>query len=191
MLRLRGSLTLLACALLTLPGVAGAQPAAARPAPVQAAPTRAADGAALYRTRNFYFVFKLATTLPLTVQDAPECVGGGDARQAATGALTPAAPRRITYSFVSALDRAALAAALDTFLHEHTFQAADLPPGEGERSGNAPGSVRTLTDPAAPGFSYTVHLYGRSAGASVLCVTLRMPPVAPTDPDSLVLQETS
>ncbi|MBB5233862.1 hypothetical protein [Deinococcus budaensis] len=194
MLRSRRPLTLLAAALLTLPGVAGAQAAPTQPVPAQAALAQAADGAALYRTRNFYFVFKLATTLPLTVQDTPECLGVGAAgtdRQAASSEPPPVSGRLIRYSFVSSLDRAALAEALDAFLREHTFQAAGPPPGEGDRPESAPGAVRTLTDPEAPGFSYTVRLLERSAGASALCVTLRMPPAAPADPASLFSQETS
>lgn len=177
MLRLRRKTMLLACALLALPGVAGAQ----------ASPAQVSDSS-VYRVRNFYFVFKLATTLPLTVQDTPECAAD---EQAVSGGPALAAPRRITYSFVSPLDRAALAQALDTFLSEHPFQPADLPAAERDRSWDSVETARTLTDPGAPGFSYTVRLHDRAAGASALCVNLRLPPASTTNPDSSSPQEPS
>jgi len=148
--------TLLACMLLTWPGLAGAQPTSP------------------YRTHNFYLVFKLATTLPVTVQDTPECAPEhllglpGAEQTAGSGGPSPKPGRLIPYSFVSSLDRASLAELLNIFLREHTFRVADLSPASDREV------VHTLTDPGAPGFRYTVHIAERPGGAA-LCVNVQLP----------------
>lgn len=146
----------LSLALLGLPGAAAAQSS------VQA----------------LYFVFKLGTTLPLTVQDTPECAAEqlGWERAAAsptTSALAASGPPLRTYSFVSSLSSAALGLALDGFAREHGFATAS-PTGPGQQTG------RQFTDAAVSGFSYATRIHLRPEAPrpglrSVLCVTVFAP----------------
>jgi hypothetical protein len=175
MLKLKS--VLLPLALLTLPGSAAAQGNA----------------------QALYFVFKLATTLPLTVQDTPECaaeqaswqsVTGGQASSSQASSSLSALPRLMTYSFVSLESSAALRRDLDAFAQEHNFAATTPAPGTSPEgaSGADQEAGRQFTDAAVTGFSYAVRVYARSGDAgprSVLCVTMFSPPEpAPGEPSS-------
>ncbi|ABF44090.1 hypothetical protein Dgeo_2657 (plasmid) [Deinococcus geothermalis DSM 11300] len=149
---------LLPLALLVMPGTATAQGTA----------------------EQLYFVFKLATTLPLTVRDTPEC----DAQQASwKNALTgqPVASSlsfQRTYSFVSSESPATLRRALAGFAQEYAFFPTDLQGVSQATERPNAGATQTFTAPAAAGFNYAVSVYERPAtggSQSVVCVTVLGP----------------
>lgn len=165
------------------------------------------SAAAQGNAQALYFVFKLATTLPLTVQDTPECaaqqaswqsVTGGQAsstqasssQASSTQASLSALPRLMTYSFVSPASGAVLRRDLDAFAREHNFAATPPAPGTSPAGASSADQEvgRQFTDAAVTGFSYAVRVYARSGDAgprSVLCVTMFSPPEpAPGEPSS-------
>lgn len=155
-----------------------------------------------------YFVFKLGTTLPLSVQDTPECAAEQVSWQSVTEgqvSLSQASssqasfslsafPRLMTYSFVSSESGAVLRRDLDAFAREHGFTGTTLAPGARpgasaeEVGGAAQEAGHQFTDAAVTGFSYAVRVYERPGAAdprSVLCVTVFSPPEsAPSEPSS-------
>jgi hypothetical protein len=137
-------------------------------------------GAAAQGARTVYFVFKLATTLPVTLQAAPECVAEREGWRTSTAALEETSVLRLleTYSFVSTRTAEALRQDIEAYAQEHTFRGTDLGTGEGADLPNTiPGREFRYDD--APGFRYLVRVYERPEGAearSVLCITVIGPP---------------
>lgn len=140
------------------------------------------NAAAQEGARTVYFVFSLATALPLTLQATPECVAARETWnnvQAAPDAV-PGGTLLETYSFVSDQGLEKLRQDFQDWLGEHGFTEA--PPAAGEGAG--PNGMaretarRHFHDPALPGYTYTVQLYERSGEPgtpSALCVTVSGP----------------
>ncbi|MEW6422736.1 MAG: hypothetical protein AB1511_13575 [Deinococcota bacterium] len=158
---------LLPLALLVLPGTATAQGTA----------------------EQLYFVFKLATTLPLTVRDTPECAAQ-EASWRDVLAGQPGSSRlrfQRTYSFVSPESPVTLRRALTRFAQEYAFDQTDLQgiSQEVEERNGVASQTFAAPAPAAAGFNYAVSVYERPAtggSQSVVCVTL-LGPHAPGESD--------
>lgn len=137
-------------------------------------------GAAAQGARTVYFVFKLATTLPVTLQAAPECVAEREGWRTSTAALEETSVLRLleTYSFVSMRTAGALRQDIEAYAQEHAFKATDLWTGEDADPPNVvPG--REFRDNDAPSFRYLVRVYerpGSTEARSVLCITVIGPP---------------
>lgn len=156
--------------LLTLPGVASAQ------------------------TWTVYFVFRLATALPVTLQATPECEVERAAWEAGTAAET-ATPLKLleTYSFVSEQSPAELRANIGALARELGFSGTDLWPQERAAGDGKPGPAlqgQEFQGPEAPGYHYGLRIYprlGEPGVRSVLCITVRSASAArdsaPTSPD--------
>lgn len=150
------------------------------------------SAAAQGSTQALYFVFKLGTTLPLTVQDTLECAAEQTAWQSVTArqaGFFSASPFLLTYSFVSPQSGAALRQDLDAFAREHEFAGTSLesaPRAEGTGGVTQEPGLQ-FTDAGASGFSYAVRVHDRPAAdvRSVLCVTVFSPTqTAPEEPSS-------
>ncbi|WP_019587888.1 hypothetical protein [Deinococcus apachensis] len=156
----------------------------------------AAMSSASSQTWTVYFVFRLATALPVTLQATPECEVDRAAWEAGTAAPETGSPLRLleTYSFVSGQSPAELQGNIEAFAQDLGFSGADLWAQEQMTGDGKPGAAvqtQEFQGPQAPGYHYGLRIYprlGTSEVKSVLCITVRLAPgtgdTSPTSPDN-------
>ncbi|WP_133162024.1 hypothetical protein [Deinococcus aerius] len=155
----------------------------------------ALPGGASAQAWTVYFVFRLATALPVTLQATPECETERAAWEAGTAAAETTTPLRLleTYSFVSEQSPAELRANVGALARELGFSGTDLWPQERVAGDGKPGPAlqgQEFQGAEAPGYRYGLRIYpraGETGVRSVLCVTVRSAP-GPEDSASTSLE---
>lgn len=138
-------------------------------------------GSASSQAWTVYFVFRLATALPVTLQATPECGAERAVWEAGTAPPETASALRLleTYSFVSEQSPAELRGNIEALAGELGFSGSDLWPQEqaaGDRNSGPGIQGQEFQGPEAPGYRYGLRIYprfGETGVRSVLCVTVR------------------